>query len=65
MVADSIQLGEAMASAAFKSRMKLELGTETVRKMEKTETVGFVTEEEKERVERINKDKEELAKLKK
>jgi hypothetical protein len=34
-----------MASAAFKNRMKLELGTETVRKMEKAETMSFVTEE--------------------
>jgi hypothetical protein len=64
MVADTLQLWEAMASAAFASRKKLELGSETVRKMEKTETVGFVAEEEKERVEKINKENEELAKLK-
>jgi hypothetical protein len=64
MVADTLQLGEAITSAAFASRKKLELGSETVRKMEKTETVGFITEEEKERVEKINKEKEELTKLK-
>jgi hypothetical protein len=64
MVADTLQLGEAMTSAAFASRKKLELGSETVRRMEKTETIGFITEEEKERVERINKENEELAKLK-
>jgi hypothetical protein len=64
MVADSIQLGEAMASAAFEERMKLELGTETVKKMGKSETIGFLTEEEKARVEKINKEKEELLKLK-
>jgi hypothetical protein len=64
MVADTLQLGEAMASAAFASRKKLELGSETVRRMEKTEAIGFITEEEKERVERINKENEELEKLK-
>jgi hypothetical protein len=64
MVADSIQLGEAMASAASEERMKLELGKETVKKMGKSETIGFLTEEEKLRVEKINKEKEELSKLK-
>jgi hypothetical protein len=54
-----------MASAAFASRKKLELGSETVRKMERAETVGFVTEEERVRVEKINKENEELSKLKK
>jgi hypothetical protein len=50
MVADSIQLGEAMVSAAFEERMKLELGTETVKKIGKSETIGFLTEEEKSRL---------------
>jgi hypothetical protein len=53
-----------MASAAFEERMKLELGPETVRKIGKSETIGFLTEEEKVRVEKINKEKEELSKLK-
>jgi hypothetical protein len=53
-----------MASVAFENRMNLELGTETVRKMQKAETISFVIEEEKERVERINKDNEEMIKLK-
>jgi hypothetical protein len=53
-----------MASAAFEERMKLELGTETVKKMGKSETIGFLNEEEKMRLEKINKEKEELSKLK-
>jgi hypothetical protein len=53
-----------MASAAFEERMKLELGTETVKKMGKSRTIGFLTEEEKMRVEKTNKEKEELSKLK-
>jgi hypothetical protein len=64
IVADSIQLGEAMASAALEERMKLELGTETVKKMGKSETIDFLNEEEKSRVKKINKEKEELLKLK-
>jgi hypothetical protein len=36
MVANTLQLGEAMASAAFASRKRFELGSETVKRMEKT-----------------------------